>query len=533
MASRRASFSNSQTNIGPKMESDKGILSTLQACCIIPKRYIFSIMAMFGILNVFTMRVSLNIAITQMVRHVKTVGGHFDPDACPSDDVEGNRTIVLNPHAVFDWDERTQGHLLSGFYYGYATTQFLGGYLVERYGGKWTIGLGLLSTSIFTLLTPVVLKVGGETWLFILRVLQGMGEGPTMPGLTFMMSRWIPPEERGIHSALIFGGGQMGNVLCPLLSGILLSGGRDWAYVFYFFGSSALIWFVFWIILCYSEPNTHPFISKAELNHLNKVVIRSEHKHCKDTVPWKAILRSPTTWALLVSHVGHDWGLYTMITDLPKYSYDVLKFNITDTGLLSGLPYAAMTLCSFLFGYISDLCIEKGYHSVKTGRILYTTIAAAGPAICIILASYSGCDRNAAMIYFIISMGLMGAYYSGMKINTLDIAPNFAGSLTSLINTSSTFTGIISPFLIGLLTPDSTLVQWRTAFWVCFAMLMSTNLIYCLFTETEQQWWDDVRKFGYPEDWKLGPIVKDEIKNSEEEQLNKYRDKELDSIISK
>lgn len=64
-------------------------------------------------------------------------------------------------------------------------------------------------------------------------------------------------------------------------------------------------------------------------------------------------------------------------------------------------------------------------------------------------------------------------------------------------------------------------------------MLMSTNLIYCLFTETEQQWWDDVRKFGYPEDWKHGPIVKDEIKNSEEEQLNKYRDKELDSIISK
>lgn len=58
-------------------------------------------MAMFGILNVFTMRVSLNIAITQMVRHVKTVGGHFDPDACPSDDVEGNRTIVLNPVSIF------------------------------------------------------------------------------------------------------------------------------------------------------------------------------------------------------------------------------------------------------------------------------------------------------------------------------------------------------------------------------------------------------------------------------------------------
>lgn len=48
--------------------------------------------------------------------------------------------------------------------------------MAERYGGKWTLGIGLLSTAIFTLLTPVVVKAGGATWLFILRVLQGMGE---------------------------------------------------------------------------------------------------------------------------------------------------------------------------------------------------------------------------------------------------------------------------------------------------------------------------------------------------------------------
>lgn len=42
--------------------------------------------------------------------------------------------------------------------------------------------------------------------------------------------------------------------------------------------------------------------------------------------------------------------------------------------------------------------------------------AATGPAICIILASYAGCDRVAAMVYFILSMALMGGFYSGMKV---------------------------------------------------------------------------------------------------------------------
>lgn len=43
-------------------------------------------------------------------------------------------------------------------------------------------------------------------------------------------------------------------------------------------------------------------------------------------------------------------------------------------------------------------------------------IAATGPAICIILASYAGCDRNAAMAYFVLSMALMGGFYAGMKV---------------------------------------------------------------------------------------------------------------------
>lgn len=72
--------------------------------------------------------------------------------------------------------------------------------------------------------------------------------------------------------------------------------------------------------------------------------------------------------------VGHDWGLYTIISDLPKYTHDVLKFNIAATGILSGLPFLAMTLCATLFGIICDLGIRKKWHSVKTARIIYTCI---------------------------------------------------------------------------------------------------------------------------------------------------------------
>ena len=54
-------------------------------------------------------------------------------------------------------------------------TQIPGGYLSEKYGGKWLFGVGTFVTAFFTLLTPVAAK-GGLTSLIVVRILMGLGE---------------------------------------------------------------------------------------------------------------------------------------------------------------------------------------------------------------------------------------------------------------------------------------------------------------------------------------------------------------------
>lgn len=66
--------------------------------------------------------------------------------------------------------------ILSAFYYGYIVTHLPGGMLAERFGGKYSLGFGVLSTAVFTLLTPWTVSAGGATGLIILRVLEGLGE---------------------------------------------------------------------------------------------------------------------------------------------------------------------------------------------------------------------------------------------------------------------------------------------------------------------------------------------------------------------
>lgn len=143
-----------------------------------------------------------------------------------------------------------------------------------------------------------------------------------------------------------------------------------------------------------------------------------------------------------------------MVTDLPKYMSDVMRFKIKENGLYSSLPYVFMWIVAILSGFLGDWLIKTGKITITFSRKLFTSIASAGPAIFIVAASYAGCDRTAVVILFTIAMSFMGTYYPGMKVNGMDLSPNYAGTIMALTNGVGAITGIIGPYFVGLLTPN-------------------------------------------------------------------------------
>lgn len=53
------------------------------------------------------------------------------------------------------------------------------------------------------------------------------------------------------------------------------------------------------------------------------------------STPWKDIFTSLPVWAIVVGHVGHAWGLYMLLTQLPTFLSTVLQFDIKQVGLPS------------------------------------------------------------------------------------------------------------------------------------------------------------------------------------------------------
>ncbi|KAJ9574847.1 hypothetical protein L9F63_007972, partial [Diploptera punctata] len=110
-----------------------------------------------------------------------------------------------------------------------------------------------------------------------------------------------------------------------------------------------------------------------------------------------------------------------------------------------------------------------------------------GPAIGIVAASYAGCNKTATVALITCATGLMGTFYPGMKVNALDLSPNYAGTVMAIVNGIGAISGIVTPYLVGVLTPDSTVTQWRDVFWIVFAVFFTTNTLYLFMASGEMK----------------------------------------------
>lgn len=108
-------------------------------CClspegfIIPQRVVLSIMGFLAIVNAYTMRICLNVAITEMVVKKQRVQRNGSDELCGVDE-EGSDL----GGGDFEWSEQLQGIILSAFFWGYVSDFILPNSLRKCFDNKQT-----------------------------------------------------------------------------------------------------------------------------------------------------------------------------------------------------------------------------------------------------------------------------------------------------------------------------------------------------------------------------------------------------------
>lgn len=156
--------------------------------------------------------------------------------------------------------------------------------------------------------------------------------------------------------------------------------------------------FLFQTITCSNDPESHPFISKKELDYLKTEIGQLKRHSNLPSPPWKEIFTSVPIFVLMIAQITNDYVFYVLASDLPKYMREVLGFSIEEVGLYSSFPYAFKWISSILSGFLCDHLISRQYLTVTQARKLFASFASVLPSTCILLglSSMSFCVQSAS-----------------------------------------------------------------------------------------------------------------------------------------
>ncbi|CAD7085965.1 unnamed protein product [Hermetia illucens] len=448
-------------------------------------RHLQSLWIFLGTAATFAMRVNLSVAIVAMTDN-KNANPNFEE---------------------FHWDEKIKSYLLGSFFWGYVVTQIPGGYISQRFGAKFLLFFGILFCSLLNILTPWCASFGGWKLLFASRLLQGLCQGGIFPSCHVLLSKWCPPEERGVIASFAYSGSAFGTVTILATSGFIASA-IGWPSIFYLSGISGLVWCGIWFFFGSSSPAQCKLVSIDERLMIETSLGKSQNEKKKHlSTPWKKVFTSPPFLSLILVHSTNNWGHWTLLTQIPSYMKGVLGMDIKKNALLSALPYFSMCLMSFAFVAVAKILSEKKYISVEMERKLFNTIGHWVPMLSLVGLGFVKTHATMAVTLLTIGVAFNSAIHLGFQVNHIDLASNFAGTLLGTTNCFGNSMGVFAPLAVGfIVTDEHDPNQWRIVFFIAAGLYFLGNLMFLIFGTTKEQPWNNPGKDEEVNTEELKPI---------------------------
>src|SRR5258708_28200227 len=134
------------------------------------------------------------------------------------------------------------GVLLSAFFWTYAASLILAGWLVDRFNANWVLAIGFF---LWSAATGVRGMLHGFVSLFVVRLVLGIGESVAYPAYSRILAQHFPFSHHGFANAVISSGLACGPAFGMLAGGSLMSR-FGWRSFFVVLGSVSLLWLLPW-----------------------------------------------------------------------------------------------------------------------------------------------------------------------------------------------------------------------------------------------------------------------------------------------
>jgi MFS family permease len=352
------------------------------------------------------------------------------------------------------------GLAFAAFNYTYAPFQLIGGWLADRFGARRTLTVCGLAWSVTTMATGAVTGLGS---LFAVRLVLGMGEGATLPAATRALSNWTSLASRGLAVGITHAAGRLGaGAAAPIVAFLIVW--FSWRVSFVAVGAVSAFWAVLWWWFFHEDPRQHPAITSTELAALPDR--GSASRTASGPVPWRRLI--PRMTPMMIGYFCQGWTGWLYVTWMPSlfsknYGLDLKK---------SALFYAVTFLCAMLAESLGGLTTD--YLMRRTGNVKIARSALIAASWLLALASLLPAifvhELAIGLTGFVFALFFLGFAISPMWTATMDIAPDYAGSASALMNAAGAVAGILSPLVFGWILDRTG--SWTAPFGISLGLLL-------------------------------------------------------------
>lgn len=352
------------------------------------------------------------------------------------------------------------GIAFSAFNYSYAAFQLVGGWIADRYGARWTLAICALVWALTTLLTGAVT---GLASLFLVRLVLGMGEGATLPAATRAMTRWMSATARGMAQGITHSASRLGAAVTAPVVAFLITW-LSWRWSFVVLASLSALWAVLWAWYYRDDPRGHGSFSASELAELPTAAPQAAVR--SGPVPWGRLV--PRMLPTMIVYFCMGWTGWLYVTWMPSLFLNNYGLDLKSSALFSSGTFLAAMIGDTVGGVVSDWLLRRtGSRPIARSLLI---------AVCLVLSLLSLVPTLIVHGLVIGALGFTFSYFflesaiSPMWTVSMDIAPDYAGTASALMNAAGAVAGILSPIAFGRIL-DLT-GSWTMPFAVSIGLLL-------------------------------------------------------------
>ncbi|MDB5833678.1 MAG: major facilitator superfamily [Caballeronia sp.] len=368
------------------------------------------------------------------------------------------------------------GLLLSAFSFAYAFSQLPIGILLDRFGARLMLGLGMFLWSAAQLCGGLVTSL---SQFLVARVALGLGEAPNFPAGAKVVSEWFGVHERGRPTGIFITSSTIGPALAPpVLTVLLLAFG--WRTMFIVMGVLGIAVSIGWYLVYRDRRNIS--LDSEEVAFLTEGEPEQRAERRMTMREWRGLFRKSTTWGMIFGNMGVIYMVWLYLTWLPAYLEHERHVTIAHTGWLVSVPYLFGTLGMLSSGFVADGLMARGMAPMRS-RKWPICVGLLGAALFTVPAAFTP-NLTLAMIYLSAAMYFVNmASGACWALATVAAPRHMVASLGSIQNFGGYFGGSFAPFITGIVVDKTH--SFINAFLISAGIAFAAALVYIFVVRTK------------------------------------------------